>query len=181
MSQSYQEGMARVDVAVEAAVVAIDRVTEGAASSFVRQGRATLKQIQTAAEARWPVRTGLSRRSLTIATSITPDLLAVSMRNTATNRWGSYAYKIRWSVRTEAELTRELEAKVQRGATPAAQAALARYWQRRIQGVHGQGAPSAELAGKQPWRVLVLAPGEQRRMALADALRADLSKLAGGG
>jgi hypothetical protein len=176
---SVQAGDVRIQIDTNGVIETLDRIGSGAASQFVRASLRTLESVQAAARPRWPVRTGRSRDAFEIETSVRGEQLAVSLANTATNRWGAYAYKIRWSVRTRESLTRELEAKVLSGKTAEARARLLKYWTPRITGRHGEGAPDAAHAGKQPWRVLVRQPGEAKALQLARELQTELNTLAG--
>lgn len=177
-----QAGDVRIAIDTDRVIEALDRVGAGAASSFVRGARTTLEGVRDEAKPRWPVRTGLSRDSFEVTTRISRDELSVSLLNTASNRWGPYPYKIRWSVRTKESLDTEIarrNAMIARGKTPAAQAAIRRSMRTSLRDLHGEGAPSAALAGKQPWRVLVRTPGEQQAVKLALELQTELNTLAG--
>lgn len=181
-----QAGNVRIAIDTDKVIEALDRVGAGAASSFVRGARTTLEGIRDEAKPHWPVRTGLSRDSFQVTTRISRDELSVSLLNTAKNRWGEYAYKIRWSVRTamslDAEIAKrnaEIEREVARGNSPEAKARIRRSRRFSLRDLHGDGAPSAATAGKQPWRVLVKTPGERAGIKLALKLQTELNTLAG--
>ncbi len=172
-------GEARIRMEVLGVVEQLDRITEGAASQFVRASSATLSRIKGDAVQRWPVRTGLSRDSFEIDSDIKSEEIEVSLANDARNRWGSYAYKIRWSVRTEDSIRRQIEQEAGKAKDPRGRAAAAKWWAARLMARHGKGAPSAAMAGRQPWRVLVRTPGEAAAKPLAKELQTELDKLAG--
>jgi hypothetical protein len=175
-------GDVRIAIETDNVITTLDRLGAGAASSFVRGARTTLEGIRDEAKPRWPVRTGLSRDSFEVTTRINSGELAVSLLNTASNRWGPYPYKIRWSVRTKESLDAQKakrEAMIARGTSPAAQSAIRRSMRLNLWDLHGEGAPSAALAGKQPWRVLVKIPGEKQAIKLAIELQVELNTLAG--
>lgn len=162
-------------------VDAVDRVSDGAGSRFRVIATAALERLADEARAQWPVRTGRSRDAFRVVDRLTAESIAVSLVNEATApRWGFYAYKIRWSVRTRQSIDAEIRTYSER-ATSAEGASAAEAWARRkIERRHGKGAPSAAVAGKRPWQVLVLTPARAREADLVAEARADLARLAGG-
>jgi hypothetical protein len=184
MSSTVQAGDVRIQVDLDRVIESLDAVSDGAAGSFLRTARATLEGVRDDALPRWPVRTGRSRDSFRVAGTATGDQLQVSLSNDASSsRWGPYAYKIRWSVRTKASIDAEIarrDAQIARGTTAQARAAIARSLRDDVSKRYGKGAPTPALAGKQPWRVLVRDPGTKAGEAMAIELQADLARLAGG-
>jgi hypothetical protein len=158
----------------------LDRTSDGAATSFFQWTDTALDQIQADAVAGWPVRTGRSKAAFRRERRVTEIRLQNVLLNDARNRWGAYAYKIRWSVRTKASLDAEAARVAARGESPEAREAIRRYWRRRLTRRHGEGAPSEQLAGKQPWRELVRKPARKTTPTLVGWLRRDLYALASG-
>lgn len=180
MPETYKSGAASITVDQDRLIRLLDRTSSGAASQFVEQTDQVLDEIEAAALASWPVRTGLSKRSFRRELRLSEIRIQNVLLNDARNRWGSYAYKIRWSVRTKESLDAEAARVAARGDSPAAREAIRKFWRRRLTKRHGQGAPTARLAGRRPWLELVRKPGKKAGKTLADTLRRDLVALAQG-
>lgn len=206
-AERVSSGPASIVFDQSAVIAHIDRVSSGAASSFIKRATQAQDPIAADAVAQWPVgqdqNKPRSRDLFARRTRITPDALAVDLTNTASPRRGKrglYPFGIRWSVRTKAGIQAEIAA-----LTPESQSVqnywkaarakgqvkkrkpgqkskytLRQWWGAKLKKRHGQGAPSAELAGKQPWRVLVIVPGTRAGKALVEQVRADLAALAKG-
>ena len=181
MPQTFRDGAAQITVDQDALIRLLDRVSSGAASSFFSRSDVILEEIEADAVTAWPVRTGRSRAAFKRERRISETRLQNALLNDARNRWGSYAYKIRFSVRTRASLDAEAVRVASRGETPAAREAIRAYWRRRLTRRHGQGAPTEALAGRRPWLEFVRKPGKKRGRRLTESLRDDLSTLARGG
>ena len=180
MSTTARAGSAALTVDQQAVIVAIDRVSEGAGSRFRIAATAALEDIADAARSRWPVRTGRSRDAFVVASTVTGDAVAVTLANTATApRWGFYAYRIKWSVRTKESIDAQVRGYGANATTAEGREAAEAFARKRIERQHGKGAPSAEVAGKQPWRILVLGPSKGAEQALITTAQADLDRLAG--
>lgn len=174
----------RIGLTIDQSAVmdAADRVSDGAATRFSLLATAALERLADEARAQWPVRTGRSRDAFRVAQRITGDAVAVSLVNEATApRWGFYAYKIKWSVRTRESIDAEVRGYGARAETQAGARAAEGWARRRIERRHGRGAPSAALASRRPWQVLVLTPARAREADLVAEARDDLARLAGGG
>lgn len=180
MPQTFREGAAQITVDQDDLIRLLDRVSEGAATQFFGHSDMFLDVIERDAHRAWPVRTGRSKAAFRRERRITEVRLDNVLLNDARNRWGAYAYKIRWSVRTKASLDAEAARVAARGESPEAREAIRRYWRRRLTRRHGQGAPSGQLAGKRPWIELVRKPGKKAGRRLAEVLRRDLYALAQG-
>jgi len=180
MPETYRSGVASIEVDQDQLIRLLDRTSEGAASSFIQETDQILDEIEAAAVASWPVRTGLSRRSFRRELRLSEIRIQNVLLNDARNRWGSYAYKIRWSVRTQDSLDAEADRVAARGDSPAAREAIRQYWRRRLTRKHGQGAPTARLAGRRAWLELVRKPGKKAGQTLTETLRRDLVALAQG-
>ena len=180
MSTTARAGSAVLTVDQQNVIDTIDRVSEGAGSRFRSAATAALEEIADTARARWPVRTGRSRQAFQVYSTVQGDAVAVTLANTATApKWGYYAYKIKWSVRTRDSIDAEVRSYGAKATTAEGRAAGEAYGRRRLERKHGKGAPTAELAGKQPWRVLVRTPFETGEQALITTAQADLDRLAG--
>ena len=155
-------------------------VMDGAVADFTAGATEVLTRVQTGAMARWPVATGRSRDSFVVRSEVGQRRVSVVIANKQ-----SYTYKMHWSrytVQQVDELKRKavpVEAAVARGNSPAAQAKI-RKWAASRDPVkrHGTGAPSAALAGKRPWQVLVQRPAEDAKTAFAGRMQAQLLILA---
>ena len=180
MPESFRSGSAEITVDQDALIRLLDRVSSGAASSFFDRSESVLEEIEADAVTAWPVRTGRSRAAFRRERRISETRLQNALLNDARNRWGSYAYKIRYSVRTKASLDAEAARVASRGETPAAREAIRAYWRRRLTRRHGEGAPNERLAGRRPWLEFVRKPGKRAGRRLTETLRDDLSALARG-
>lgn len=205
-AERARSGPASIVFDQSSVIAHIDRVSSGAASSFIKRATETQRLIMEEARKLWPVGDDPrpdSRDQFAIRTRVTETALAVDLTNTATPRRGKrglYPFGIRWSIRTKAGIQAEIAA-----LTPESQSVqdywkaarakgqvknrkpgqkskytLRQWWGAKLKKRHGQGAPSAELAGKQPWRVLVMTPGTRAGKALVEHVRADLAALAKG-
>jgi len=181
VAEVHQSGAARIEVDQAELLRRLDQVSDGAGTRFVQRASRVLGGLQADAVSRWPVRTGTSRGAFRVQSRITESAATVDLANTArSGRWGAYAFKIRWSVRTQASLEAEADRAADRAKDPGGAAAIRAFWRRRLTRTHGKGAPSAALAGKQPWRVLVRTPGQKAAQAMIGDLREDLDRLARG-
>jgi hypothetical protein len=174
MGDTYRSGVAAIKVDDSSLIGHIDRVSEGAATTFLRRSREVLEGIEADASTRWPVRSGASAAGFRVQHQVTGDSIEQSLVNRE-----DYAGHIRWSVRTEASLDREATRVAARGDTPAARDAIHDYWRGRLTRSHGKGAPTERLAGRKPWATLINAPGKKAAKALVSDLRDELQKLAG--
>lgn len=161
-----------------ALLTALDRVSDGAASSFVRRTDASLDAIRGRALSRWPVRTGKSLRSFDTQLRLVGDEIRNSLVNTATvPRWGSYVYKIRYSIFTRNErIALHRKRRRAQGWSPDAVTRsvfrLTAGWDRR-----GKRFPSKDETGKSPWILYVRRPAKQALKELLPDLQADINKL----
>ena len=200
MAETYRSGRAAVTIEQRQLLTQIDRITEGAGTSFLDAARASLTTTTEEAAPRWMEKTGATKRAFVIRDDISPDRVSVTALNTATNRGVAYPYKARFSVRLKSELDAEAQ-RIGRGVTQtdaervslkwmailfaakhkrrATGAELAIRWRSMLTRNYGTGAPSEALAGKNAWSVLVRKPAKTRERRLVDVIRADLAKLAG--
>jgi len=179
-----REGAATVKVDNRDLARLANRITRGALQTFLEAAHRQMDPVvYTEAKAGWPVRSPIawpgrparSRDGLHIRDRVTPDEASV----TAYNQW-DYAYKVRFSVRTREGIDAEIEEAASRGTSGAAQAAIRRYWTRKLHKRHGVGAPSETLAGRNAWAVLVRGPARAREGAVIAEAREALDTLAGG-
>ncbi len=208
MAETYRSGRAAVTVEQRQLLTQIDRITEGAGTSFLDAARASLTTTTEEAAPQWMERTGATKRSFVIRDDISPDRVSVTALNTATNEGFAYPYRVRFSYRTaqslEAEVSRHRndqalhESEITAGkhgirdlgkfygwfrktrGRPYDAEDRARRWRAQLRESHGEGSPSTQVAGKQAWSLLVRRPAKRRERALIDTVRADLAKLAGG-
>lgn len=180
MSEKISVEGAQIAVDDAAFLAAIDRVSDGAGSSFLARCRPALETIRNGALARWPVRTGTSKAGFALRNQASMTEVRASLTNTATNQWGPYAFKIRWSKWTTADLAARVEEAAARAHTPEAADRIRVRLRSKFKWRHGIGAPSEELAGKQPWLILVRRPLQASKAVVMPLLQADLNKLAGG-
>ena len=200
MAETYRSGRAAVTVEQRQLLTQIDRITEGAGTSFLDAARASLTTTTEEAAPQWMERTGATKRSFVIRDDISPDRVSVTALNTATRSGVAYPYKARFSVRLASELDAEV-ARIERGITQtdderttlkwmatlfaakhkrrATGADLAHRWRVMLTRNYGTGAPSEAYAGKQAWSLLVRRPAKRRERRLIEVLRADLDRLAG--
>ena len=172
------EGGVQIAVDDAAFLAAIDRVSDGAGSSFLARCRPALEGIRDGAVARWPVRTGLTRDSFFIVdTASMTEVRASLVNNAHATVWP--AYKQKWSKWTTADLAARVEEAAGRAKTPEAADRIRVRMRSKLKWRHGAGAPSEETAGKQPWLLLVRRPLQASRAALVPQLQADINKLAG--
>lgn len=173
------EGGVQISVDDAAFLAAIDRVSDGAGSSFLARCRPALEGIREGAVARWPVRTGASRAAFALQNTASATEVRASLTNSARSGWGPYAFKIRYSRWTTADLAARVEEAAGRAKTPEAADRIRVRMRSKLKWRHGAGAPSDEVAGKQPWLLLVRRPLQASRAALVPQLQADINKLAG--
>jgi len=148
-----------VQVDDSALLALIDRLSEGAGSAFIGAMRPPLERIRGDAQAKWPVRTGQSKASFKITEQVTETEIAVSLLNDASSAaWGPYAYKIRYSIWTKADLALKVNEAASRATTPTAEAAIRDHLTRKLRRAHGEGAPDEASAGKSPWVLHVRRP-----------------------
>lgn len=148
----------------------IDRLNDGAGSAFIAAMTPPLEQIRGDAQQKWPVRTGTSKKSFRITKEVSEKEIKVSLLNDASSTaWGPYAYKIRYSIWTKADLARKVDEAASRATTPTAEAAIRDHMTRKLQKAHGEGAPDEASAGKSPWVLHVRKP---LKPAIAAALPA---------
>ncbi len=167
----------------DAALVAtLDRVTDGAASSFIRRTVPLLERIQTHAVSRWPVSASKrkhSRDCFEVRQTIGNAEIRTALVNTASvPRWGAYAYKIHWSAFTREEIV-EITRKRLAGSPPAfidqTIARMSAGWNRS-----GRRFPSKDETSKMPWIYLVRTPAKKAMREIMPDLQADLLRLARG-
>ncbi len=175
MPVKVRAGSAAIEVDQDDLIRQLDRVTSGAATSFVTQTEAEFGELRAAALPTWPVRTGKSRDGIMIGHQLRPDLLRVTIADAE-----AYTYYVKFSVRTRESIEREVEDAAARGGDGEAQAKIRRYYQRRLWRRHGKGAPTERLAGKHVWTTLIRNPARERRPMLIVRLQGDLKALAGG-
>lgn len=149
----------------------IDRATEGAATDFIEGCRPTLETIRGDAMSRWPVKTGKSRDAFQIASSVTATEVRANLQNVA-----SYAYFVKYSKWTAADLHAYVREQSAEGTSPPA---LANVIRREMIRKHGRGAPSEAVAGKHAWTLLVQRPAKAALGELLPRLRASMGRLAG--
>lgn len=169
---------ARIDTSDLRALV--DRATQGASSAFFSAARPVADRIVGDARPIWPVRTGASRDAFQVEERIAPDRLAVVIRNEASPRSGGrpYAYLIRYSRLTVAQVEAKIASYGAKAATPEGKAAALAYGRRIVARIHGAGAP-AGFTGLQPWRVLVKDPADRAAPRIAEAAQATLTAARG--
>ena len=171
-------GKCKIIVQDERILKSIDSVSDGAASSFLSTVRPTLEAVMTSAQSRWPVRTGTSKAAFQIVEEASETTVKASIYNPASiARWGFYAYKVKYSAWTAADITTAIEEAAAKGTTPAAQAAIRRYTAIKLKLRHGRGAPDEASQGKNVWTLLVRAPVKAGLAPLLPKLQADLMKL----
>ncbi len=173
-----------------------DSVTKGATSQFVARAEAGLLPIKSAAEMRWPVRSGRSRDDIHIRTTFATSAIRVGIHNRV-----PYTRYIRFSKRLGSELTREARqtgAAIAGGGTPPGledatrigsivlfrrfgrrpTAEEATKWARaRLTWRHGRGAPSEALRGKHAWSTLVGRPFKADSRTIATDLQRSMDGL----
>lgn len=149
----------------------VDRATKGAASDFIETCRPTLEAIRGDAMARWPVKTGKSRAAFALSSSITATEVRANVVNTS-----GYAYYVRYSKWTAADLHAYVREQAAAGTNPAA---LANAIRREMIRKHGSGAPSEAVAGKHAWTLTVQRPAKAALAELLPRLRASMGRLAG--
>ena len=169
---------ARIDTSDLRALV--DRATQGASSAFFAAARPVADRIVGDARPIWPVRTGASRDAFQVEERIAPDRLAVVIRNEATARGGGrpYAYLIRYSRLTVAQVQAKIAGYGAKATTAEGKAAALAFGRRVVARVHGAGAPPG-FTGLQPWRVLVKDPADRLAPGIADAAQATLTAARG--
>jgi hypothetical protein len=165
------EGSTKIVYADARFLALVDRATEGAASDFIATCRPTLEAIRGDAMARWPVKTGKSRDAFRLNSSISPTEVRANLVNTS-----GYAYYVRYSKWTAADIHTYVREKSAEGTNPAA---LAPTIRRRMIAKHGKGAPSEAVAGKHAWTLTVQRPTKAALAELLPKLRASMGRLAG--
>jgi len=178
-----KDGAATVKIDMREAIALRDRISNGAATRFVDNATDILTPIKDKAKTGWPValrKSNNSARSFFMATRITDTRLAVSIRNNASDRGREYAFKVRYSVRTKASIDAEIARFASGGKTPATQEKIRAFWTKKLHDKHGEGAPSAALAGRNLWSLRVFQPAKKGRKELIKRSRQDLIELAKG-
>lgn len=177
MSTTARDGDATVRVHDAALLKALDRISDGAATSFFRRTGSRLQPILETDRREWPRGKKKHPRSAD-RFFLSKRIGDKELRHGIGNR-ASYAYYIRWSIYTADSFRSDEAAWVARGKSPEAQEGLRRGWKKmhKLTAV----APSARLAGRSPWVTLVRTPARRALRELLPDLRADLRKLAGGG
>ena len=168
----------------DAALVAIlDKVTDGAASSFIGRTTPILEKIRTHAVSRWPVSSSRRRRHsrdcFEVRQTIGQSEIRTALVNTASvPRWGAYAYKIHWGSYSREEII-EITRKHLVGSPPAfidqSIARMVAGWNRS-----GRRFPAKDETGEMPWIYLVRTPAKAAMTAIMPELKADLLRLARG-
>jgi hypothetical protein len=172
-----QSGKAVVRVDDAGLLAVIDRVSKGAGTSFFDTCRPVLEQIRGDAMAKWPVRTGRSKKAFVIRETVRPDSLESALINTATNAWGNYAYKIRYSIWTAADLKAKVEEAAARAKSGAAATRIRDRMTLGLRRLHGEGAPDEASTGKAPWILWVRGPQKKATKKIVPKLQADLLRL----
>lgn len=175
-----QSGVATIRIDDGELLKVIDKISESAGTTFIAASRAVLEKIHGDAMDKWPVRSGLSKKSFAITEEITQDYIKVSLGNTATNAWGAYAYKIRWSIWTAADLRAKVEEAASNAKSEPAAQAIRVHMAAKLRRLHGDGAPSEDLVSKRPWTVLVGAPQKKATKSLVKQLQDSLGRLGKG-
>ena len=175
-----QSGVATVRIDDSGLLKLVDRVSDNAGTTFIEASRAVLEKIHGDAMDKWPVRTGLSKKSFAVTEEVTERQIKVSLTNTATNAWGAYAYKIRWSIWTRADLRTKVEEAAGRAKTEPAAQAIRVHMTAKLRRLHGEGAPSEDLVSKPPWTVLVRGPQKKAAKGLVKQLQDSLIRLGRG-
>lgn len=165
------EGSTKIVYADAQFFALVDRATKGAASDFIETCRPTLEAIRGDAMSRWPVKTGKSRDAFQIKATITPTEVRASLVNTS-----GYAYYIKYSKWTSADLHAYVREQSAGGTSPPA---LANVIRREMLRKHGKGAPSEAVAGKHAWTLLVQRPQKASLAELMPRLQASMDRLAG--
>jgi hypothetical protein len=183
MPETFTDGNASIKLDQSTLIRQLDKVSKGAATTFVREARATTEALKVGAVARWPVATGLSRDSFRIFSRVHGDRLEVGLTNdaTAASDGARYPFMLKFSVFTDSTVKRNLserEKAVARGSTPEKRDRIGEWWDRNERLTSSTGAPSARAAGKKPWNRLVRTPGRRQGKQLAVTLRDQMTALA---
>lgn len=110
MPDTYTSGGASITVDDAAVVRVLDRVSDGAATTFIDTTSRLLKGIEANAVSKWPVRTGASKRGFQVRADVGDNRVQTRLLNTATGPTGrGYAWFVRYSVRTRRGLQREID------------------------------------------------------------------------
>lgn len=173
MPEQFRSGQAGIELDQDLLIRQLDLVTDGAASSFVQRATQEIRGIETGAVSRWPQRTGRTAGGFSVTRSLTATAITVQLGNEQRYTWWT-----RWSVRTEDSLDAEADRMASRGRDPSSQQTIRDFWRRRLTRAHGLGSPTAALAGKRPWSVLVQSPARKALRTLVPQLRGDLERLA---
>lgn len=154
----------------------VDRATDGASTAFFSSARPIADRIVGDARPIWPVRTGTSRDAFEVQERVSPDRLAVVIRNEAAPRGGGrpYAYLIRYSRLTVAQVEARIASYGAKATTAEGKVAALAFGRRVVTRIHGTGAPPG-FTGLQPWRVLVKEPADRAAPRVADASQALLN------
>ena len=141
---------------------AMNELLDRAKRIMVEEYEAGARRVVAAALPLAPERTGEFKDSFEIETKIGPDSVETLVTNTR-----EYAYKIRFSAYTTAEINRiydELRAEHQYGK---ANAFLRR---------HGPGAPEDRLAGKGAFQALIKAPLRKEEVEILHRVQQRLNR-----
>jgi hypothetical protein len=181
MPETFTDGNASIKLDQSTLIRQLDKVSKGAASSFIREAKATTEALKVGAVARWPVADGLSRDSFRVFSRVHGDRLEVGLTNDATNKGARYPFMLKFSVFTDSAVKRNLSERakaIARGSTPAAKAGIGWWWDQNERLTSSTGAPSARAAGKKPWNRLVRTPGKRQGKQLVMTLRDQMTELA---
>lgn len=175
MSTTYTStsGPASSAVDVSELLALADRITDGAASGFVKAAQRTLKPVQEDATERFPVRTGDSRDSIAQRVKFDAEGVAVAL-----GAWAGRAKFVKFSRYTTQDLAEEAERWAARGNSADAQARILAHAKRRLKARHGLGAPTEELAARSVTVELIRKPAKAREKQLATEAQAEILKLA---
>ena len=154
----YREGGVEVEITGDLLDL-VDEAMSGAQREVMEAFEAEMDAIEAQAKFQWPVRSGTSRDSFLVVTRLTPDTVETVLKNTA-----PYAYKVRFSRYTKAELQAA-------GKTPSQV--------KFLRAKFGEGAPSDDLTAKHVFGTLVRRPAREAERRLAEQLRRQLQDLAG--
>ena len=179
--RSARQGQTVVEYDLDDLDRALARAPGSISARFVTEARAASEAVIAAAAPSWPVRTGRSKAALSVFARTKGESLQVGVQNDARNRWGLYAYKIRFSRYTAETLQRRAMDFAARGNSAASKQAIAEWHlRRRLWPRHGRGAPSAALSGQPVWRSLIRSPIVACVPEIVEALAAGAAEDLGG-
>jgi len=138
----------------------LDKVLGGAPLRISRRFQAEALATIERAKLLWPVRAVGSKGSrdrFGVTSRIDADGIETVISNSA-----PYAYKIKWSKYTSAELQAHTHSSAQ-----------AAWMKKRF----GSGAPSDDLTMRSPWQITIKAPIKRAEPRLAEDIEADLTEL----